>query len=517
MSRFASRPVVALTLSALCTLAIACAGGGDQSQFTLTRRPIINGTVDNTHTSVVALTHPYTGQFCTGTVIAPRVILSAGHCLVEMQKEFQQQGVTFKPTDVKIFYGTTVGSSGQSVGVSAAYAHPQYALLSNGAPQYDVSVWLLTQNSPEPAMAWQKTPLGNVTGQTVTLVGYGVTDAQSQTGNGTRRTVQAQISGVDDQDIYYGNGYSGTCQGDSGGPMFLNQGGAEVLIGVTSYGDQSCVQEGANARVDAFADFINQYVGQSTQVQPVSVTITAPANGAVVGSAFDVTANVTSPAGVSQVDLLIDGAQRDSLSVAPWTFSVIGMANGTHQITVKGTGSDGGSGQATISVTVGGSTPPPTGGCSDANPCGHGYACVNGQCLPQLATSCSDTSPCQAGYDCVSGQCVQAPPPAAGTTGASCTSNSECQSGICVDGNTPNGFCTQVCGSNTDCPHTAACQSIGGMNLCGAPYSAAATPVTTKELNSAGCSVGGHGAAPAWSALLLVVALGLCLRRRSAR
>ena len=52
---------------------------------------------------------------------------------------------------------------------------------------YDVSVWKLASAAPVAAMPWQQTSLSDPSGKTVQLVGYGVTNANSQSGNGTRR------------------------------------------------------------------------------------------------------------------------------------------------------------------------------------------------------------------------------------------------------------------------------------------------------------------------------------------
>jgi uncharacterized protein (TIGR03382 family) len=507
MSRRRALTSTILTFVALGLLGVACTSTTDLPQFTLSRRPIINGSTDSSHQSVVALT--WQGQqFCTGTVIAPRVILSAGHCLVEMANEAQG----FSATAVKIFFGTTVGSSGQSINVVEAHAHPQYYLRNDGAPMYDTSVWIMAQDAPVPPMAWQQTPLGSVTGKTVTLVGYGVTNAYQQTGNGTRRTVSATITDVDNLFLYYGDGYSGTCQGDSGGPMFLNVNGVETVIGVTSFGDQSCVQQGANARTDALADFILQYVATSgpTTPQPVSVSISAPGNGATVASSFGVTATVTSSAGVQKAELLLDGNVAQTVTSQPYNFSLTNVAAGSHQVTVRGTGTDGGTGQASITVTVQAGTTPIT-GCSAQNPCQTGYSCVNGQCVAQQPTSgCTSSSDCVAGFQCVDSMCV--PTLSSGATGSACTHNSDCDSGMCVDGDTDHGFCTEECSNDHDCPSGATCQSIAGMSLCGPPVATGNGATDDGPAMTGGCQASGSAAGS--SSALALLLLGLALFRR---
>ncbi|HEY3355026.1 MAG TPA: trypsin-like serine protease [Polyangia bacterium] len=439
--RHRSSSLAVLGLVAAAALGACTMGNKDAPQFTLTRRPIINGTVDTAHPSVVALV--YQGeQFCTGTVIAPRAILSAGHCLVEMAS----QTPGFRAADCTIFFGTTVGGSGQELAVTTAHAHPQYGVRNDGAPINDVSVWNLAEDAPAPAMAWQQTAMGDITGETVTLVGYGVTNASSQTGNGTRRVTTNPVSSVDSMFIYYGDGHSGTCQGDSGGPAFLGSAGSEVLVGVCSFGDSTCVQEGANTRVDTYAAFIQQYAGTSTTIAPVNVAITAPADGSTQGAAFTVTATVASTAGVSKAELLLDGAVKKTLSAAPWSFALSNVAAGSHQLKVRGTGADGGTGSATITVTV--QTAPA--GCSAANPCQAGYDCVGGTCVAQTPSGCSAANPCQAGYDCVNGTCVAHTP--AGCSAANpCQAGYDCVSGTCV-AQTPSG-----CSAANPCQHGFDC------------------------------------------------------------
>jgi len=462
------RALAALSVAALGALA-AC-GSTDRPQFTLSRRPIINGSVDTTHNAVVALVMRVYGsdeQFCTGTVVNTRAILTAGHCIREM-------GI--QPTEAQIFFGQTVGSGGQKIPVSAGYVHPNYYLSTDGKPVNDVAVLILSQDAPVAPMAWKQEALDNIGGQTVTLVGYGVTDAPSQTGNGTRRVIQQSVTDIDDMYIYYGNGYSGTCQGDSGGPMFLNVGGLETVVGVTSYGDQSCVQLGANTRVDIYASFIAQYAGSSTGGElPVSVAITSPPHGSTQGPSFAVTANVSSNAGVARAELLINNSPSGSLTQGPWTFQVSNLPNGSYTLVVRGTGQDGGTGESSIQVTVAASQ-----------------------------TACSASNPCPQGYDCVNQQCIsnQAPP---GTTGAPCTKNADCQTGICIDGDTPDGYCSQTCQGATDCPHSAACWDVGGMRLCGPPDSLT-NSFTTREIVG-GCHAAGHPAGALGALLLLLLGL----------
>jgi MYXO-CTERM domain-containing protein len=468
-----------------------------QPQFTLTRRPIINGQVDTTHESVVALVYTAHGtmqQFCSGTVIAPRWVLTAGHCYME---------TGFPPDQTKIFVGQTVGSGGQTIQIASAYVHPNYSLDKDNIPVNDICVVELTQDAPVAAMAWQRTPLATIIGQTVTLVGYGVTDAQMQTGNGTRRLVDEQVSDQDPMYLFYGGGTSGTCQGDSGGPMLAHD-GTETIVGVTSAGDESCVQLGINTRVDPYADFIAQHV-DNTAPQPVTVTITEPQNGSTEGPSITVSVIAESPAAVATVDLYLDDVLQRTLTTAPYNFLLTSVAAGSHTIRVVGTGTDGGSGEASITVTATG-TPE----CSAEAPCATGYDCVSGACVVHTpAGGCSTESPCMSGFRCENTVCVVDAPPAPGTPGASCTQNADCHGGMCVDGATSHGYCTEQCATDDDCHNQAACLDMSGMGLCGPPNSAVPASLTNggSELLGACRGAPGDSATPVTGALLVMLVL----------
>jgi secreted trypsin-like serine protease len=246
-------PLLGLVIS-LCALGACDHDEGGRVVVGRLEPRIINGTTDTTHTAVVALV-TQGQQFCSGTLIAPRVVVSAGHCLKD---------TGLSASDITIFFGNTVGGSGTSVKVTKLQVHPSYYAKSDGTPMNDVSVLVLAQDAPVSPMAWQSTALSSIVGQSVLMVGYGVTSASKQTGNGTRRKVTQKITGQDSTFLYYGDAVSGTCQGDSGGPTFLDESGVLTLVAVTSYGDTSCVKLGANTRVDPYASFISSFITSCT-------------------------------------------------------------------------------------------------------------------------------------------------------------------------------------------------------------------------------------------------------------
>jgi uncharacterized protein (TIGR03382 family) len=104
-------------------------------------------------------------------------------------------------------------------------------------------------------------------GISVTQVGYGETSGTGDGGTvGTLYTVpQTSIacsSLGDDANLLCFNQSNGKgkCNGDSGGPSFATIDGKQVEVGVTSFGDQTCSQFGADTRTDIQKPFLLQHI-----------------------------------------------------------------------------------------------------------------------------------------------------------------------------------------------------------------------------------------------------------------
>ena len=260
---------------ATMALAILLAGGVAQA--------IINGEPDrgpNAHPYVGALVAvPPSGEFkgqripvCSGTLISPRVFLTAGHCTDLLIKEDLPTYVSFDPTY----------KSGASEVISATpYTHPKFCFptpedkgkcrLPPQRPEivgtlprdvrYDVGVAVL-EDEPVKMATYGALPEAGLVdtlkeGQRFTVVGYGATGYEIHGGpppqpqpvypdDRYRATVRLLNTNDAVGDMFVkttsvslikGKGEA-SCKGDSGGPLFVPD--QQTIVGVTSFGNPVC-------------------------------------------------------------------------------------------------------------------------------------------------------------------------------------------------------------------------------------------------------------------------------------
>lgn len=208
---------------------------------------IVGGSPAPDEHAVVGLTrHPVSCEpsvaiDCTATLVAPRVVVTAAHCL------------GFDPPNVYdvFFEGTTIP-------VVGGHAHPDYDPTTFA---HDIAVLLLASDAPVAPMPMRIEALPDLT--EVTIVGYGVTDTATPM-TGVRSSGIARVTALGDDSIDLAPGPAIACAGDSGGPVISNG----ELIGVISHGDAVCMQTGHAWRVDRERDFIFGVIGELGAVRP---------------------------------------------------------------------------------------------------------------------------------------------------------------------------------------------------------------------------------------------------------
>ena len=240
------RPFAAAALA--LTLAACAAPVGDdeaaRDEAEATTSAIVGGEPTSGFAAVGALTRGGS-PFCTGTVVARRTVVTAAHCL---------EGL--RASSIRFALGPNGFAPQASLRVARAVPHPQYdrRRLTN-----DIGVLVLAEDAP---VALNASMDRSWVGRELAFVGYGATNGFTGRGGGFKRVVTIPVAQVGSTAFAYVDRARNTCFGDSGGPaLTADESGAPVLVGVTSYGDETCSAYGVDTRVDAYRGFIGQAAG----------------------------------------------------------------------------------------------------------------------------------------------------------------------------------------------------------------------------------------------------------------
>jgi secreted trypsin-like serine protease len=195
------------------------------------------------------------GGLCTGTLIAPTVVLTAGHCVIMRLEGFylgagKAEEAVLSPADTMVRYA-----------IQDVLPHPKY---SGGT---------CPNKTPDLALVQLKTAVTGVTpvaynsgdapadGDVLRTVGFGIYDgADGKRTYGQKREATSKVQGDPKENSITVKMESGVADsGDSGGPLL----DADVIVGVTSChtdGDWPKHTVESYARVDTHAKWIAESV-----------------------------------------------------------------------------------------------------------------------------------------------------------------------------------------------------------------------------------------------------------------
>ncbi|MCA9676156.1 MAG: trypsin-like serine protease, partial [Myxococcales bacterium] len=209
-------------------------------------------------------------QECTGTLIAPTLVLTAGHCA--------------DSTLNQVLIGTSSlarPSEGETINVVQQFPYP------NWANTFDLTILVLEHASTLPprviASGWARHDI--VDGATAALVGYGAVDRDANVYVDELQEATSTITDANcddepgcnsaarpDGELGAGGGGIDTCPGDSGGPLYLVTDYGTFLAGVTSRSYDNavyyCQDGGVYVRPDAVVDWIEETTGVTLPAAP---------------------------------------------------------------------------------------------------------------------------------------------------------------------------------------------------------------------------------------------------------
>ena len=220
------------------------------------------------------ITERQTSGLCGGTLLTSRVVLSAAHC----------HSVPPEMMDVYLgdYDARTQDLGEERAGVSRYINHPQY----NGySMDNDLSLIFLNrdikftatiypacldnpgrnyENTQDTAAGWGMDEWGDANNilKQVDLTTINNQRCHYLLRNGLPDYLLPELPDVSDNMICATGHFKGTCNGDSGGPLMLK--GSRTVIGVTSWGQQSCNLNVPSvfARVSSQLSWIRAYAGR---------------------------------------------------------------------------------------------------------------------------------------------------------------------------------------------------------------------------------------------------------------
>jgi hypothetical protein len=246
---------------------------------------ITGGQRDEVHTNVgVVRFTTESGRFrCSGTLISPTVVLTAGHCTgdtgaspatnvfvsfnTDLPLDPLAAGITPKERADRAknyITGTAHPDPGWTGRLSLSQQHDQGVVVLDAAA---TTKWPDITPAPLLPVGTLDANQGALKNETFTLVGYGVDigDKKSQIVVPERRSTTSVLKNVQDEVVTFqindndSNAGGGSCFGDSGGPAFLGQ----YVVGDASFVNSlQCNATGGYQRVDTpySRAFLEQFI-----------------------------------------------------------------------------------------------------------------------------------------------------------------------------------------------------------------------------------------------------------------
>jgi V8-like Glu-specific endopeptidase len=236
----------------LVVVCVACSAEVSSSSSNEADDPIVGGSADRGHRAVVAIR--IGESLCTGSLVAPNVVLTARHCVSETQTSIvcdDRPGAQIlgdrDPRSMLVYTGES--ANGTPVARGHALVVPSSLRLCGA----DAAALVLDRNVIGITPLRISSPPSS--GAKVMAVGYGQQGPWGESGWKRKRSVR--VLDVGRMEIAVSEG---VCPGDSGGPLLDSKG---AIVGIVSRGRVPCDRESTTniyARADVHRDLVEKAV-----------------------------------------------------------------------------------------------------------------------------------------------------------------------------------------------------------------------------------------------------------------
>ncbi len=203
-------------------------------------------------------------QFCGGTFIAAKWVVTASHCV----------DGSLDVSTVKVAAGAADLRTGvQYLDIARVIVHPAFS--STAFVENDIALVELVQSTSYPRVELLTPDRAALAapGVQATVIGWGRTAISAGTGSPVLKKLSAAIIsnstcatqlGSNILDVTICAGMAGAnasvCNGDSGGPLLVPFRSRWIQVGIVSFGANICYQPTAFARVSALVGFVTTHV-----------------------------------------------------------------------------------------------------------------------------------------------------------------------------------------------------------------------------------------------------------------
>lgn len=276
---------------ALCGLTLGACAFGTDDEVAQTDQDIVRGRTERRYPQVVAVHFMGFQGFsqCSGTYVAPRVVITAAHCGRNDQipgQIFVYHGRDYLTDREALPNIPAPGERSNWARAETAVAHPSY---DPGVNYPDVKVLLLDRELPFAPLPILRREVPNSTHHGK-IVGWGgslalTADITQVEGAGIKRSANVRLLGSPTEADYHPDDpnpgilvpeiradllktdgmapRANSCAGDSGGPLFVERHGRDHLAGVSMWTGLWCEDYSVYTRVEPFLDFFDAQIDRA--------------------------------------------------------------------------------------------------------------------------------------------------------------------------------------------------------------------------------------------------------------